>query len=117
MRNMLREFPHDENGEALRRMQENGDDLTKPRDIDFTVILPDQRSAEAFTNKVRLLGYKASAEETGTDPELPWDVVVVNHLVPSHENISDFEKTLEMAALPFGGRNDGCGCVEQPVRH
>ena len=32
------EFPDDENGDVLRRMAANGDDLTRPRNIDFTVV-------------------------------------------------------------------------------
>jgi hypothetical protein len=38
-------FPNDENGDVLRRMHRDGDDLTKARDIEFTVgmrfMLPD----------------------------------------------------------------------------
>jgi hypothetical protein len=36
------EFPKDENGDVLRRMQADGDDLSKARDIDFTVTIRGQ---------------------------------------------------------------------------
>jgi hypothetical protein len=110
-------FPNDENGDVLRRMQANGDDLAKPRDIDFTVVFPGQGVAEEFAAQLRRLGYRASVEETRCVPELPWDVVVVKHMLPSHSEISQFEETLEASASAFGGRNDGWGCMEQPVEH
>lgn len=114
---MLRHSPNDENGDVLRRMHENGDDLTKPRDIDFTVVFPSQYSAEEFADHFRRLGHNVSVGETRCVPELPWDVVVVNHMTPSHNQITQFENTLETLATTLGGRNDGWGCVEQPIRH
>lgn len=33
-------YPNDPNGDVLRRMEAEGDNLTKPRDIDFTVVFP-----------------------------------------------------------------------------
>ena len=111
---MFRHFPNDANGDALRRMQENGDDLTRPRDINFTVIFPSMPVAEAFADHFRERAYRVSVEKTECVPELPWDVVIVSHMIPSHSSISEFEETLEEAASPFGGRNDGWGCFTQP---
>lgn len=31
-------FPNDANGDVLRRMEAQGDDLSRPRNVDFTVI-------------------------------------------------------------------------------
>jgi hypothetical protein len=42
-------FPDDENGQVLRYMAEQGDDLSKPRDIDFTVVMPDEDAAMTFS--------------------------------------------------------------------
>jgi hypothetical protein len=73
-------FPSDENGDALRRMHEAGDDLTRSRDIDFTVVFPTENVAEEFARHFRKLGYAASVEFAETVKELPWDVVVVSRL-------------------------------------
>jgi len=105
-------FPDDDNGDALRRMQSHGDDLSRPRDIDFTVIFPNQ-SAERFATYFRELGFTATAELTHAQPELPWDVLVVNHMIPTHADVVAFERTLEVAATPLGGRYDGWGCLSQ----
>ncbi len=106
-------FPNDENGDVLRRMQRSGDDLSKPRDIDFNVVLPDKAAAQQFGNHFDALGYRVSAERSGTVVALPWDVVVVKHMLPTHAGITQFEALLGSVAAPLGGRNDGWGCFEQ----
>lgn len=109
-------FPNDDNGDVLRRMQENGDDLTEPRDINFTAVFPGKSVAEVFADHFKRLGHVVSVEKTECVPELPWDVVVVNPMLPRHNDISEFEDTLEELALPFGGLNDGWGCFTHPKR-
>lgn len=106
-------FPDDENGDVLRRMHESGDDLSKAREVDFTVVLPDKAAAQEFGDHFHELGYKVSAEESKTVPELPWDVVVVKFMVPTHAGITQFEQELQAVASQVGGRNDGWGCFEQ----
>jgi hypothetical protein len=113
---MADSFPNDENGGVLRRMQENGDDLTKPRDLEFTVVFPSKVFAEAFADHFRQLGYRVSIEETKCVPELPWDVVVARNMIPLHTDIAEFEDTLSVFAAPLGGRNDGWGCFTLPTR-
>ncbi len=108
------QFPADENGEVLRQMAESGDDLSKPRNIDFTVVLPSEAAAREFCAYFATAGHQVKVDETGTVPELPWDVVVVKHMLPTHTGIARFEEELEAVAESLGGRNDGWGCFEQP---
>lgn len=103
-------FPDDENGDVLRRMQNKGDDLTRPRDIDFTVVFVDEDSAGRFASYFKRLGLRTSISFSATVEELPWDVIVVKNMAPSHQEIGEFEKELALAARPLGGRNDGWGC-------
>jgi len=107
-------FPDDANGDVLRRMEAKGDDLTQPRNIDFTVVFVDESSAEKLADHFRKLGYEISAKNAGTDPTLPWDVIVVRHMVPSHEGIRNFEGLLQSVADRWGGQNDGWGCFSGP---
>jgi hypothetical protein len=44
----LTQFPLDDNGDVLWRMASHGDKLQQPRDVDFSVIFPGERQAEAF---------------------------------------------------------------------
>ena len=51
---MTQDFPHDETGELLRLMQEQGDDLSVARDIDFFLIFDTKDQAAAFANRADL---------------------------------------------------------------
>ena len=106
-------YPKDANGDALRRMEEAGDDLTRPRNIDFMVVFPNNDAAEKFANQLRARGYAASIEFTETDEQFPWDVVVVKNMTPTHEGISAFEDLLQHVASSFGGHNDGWGSLSE----
>jgi hypothetical protein len=107
------EIPDDENGAVLRRMELSGDDLSKPRQIDFVVVLPDETRASNFAVHIRTCGYVAVVKRSDVVPELPWDVTVSNFMVPTHTGITAFESMLESAAAALGGRNDGWGCFER----
>lgn len=106
-------FPNDENGAVLRQLQEQGDDLSKARHINFSVVFPSERAARAFMDAISLRGHSASTTRSGVVPELPWDVTVVHAMVPTHVAICLFEEQLAAAANPLGGRNDGWGCFQQ----
>lgn len=106
-------FPNDENGDVLRLVHESGDDLSKPRGIDFTVVLPDKTAVQAFADRFHDLGYQVAAKKSNTVPELPWDVVVTKFMTPTHAGITQFELELRAVSEPLGGRNDGWGCFEQ----
>jgi Regulator of ribonuclease activity B len=106
-------YPDDANGDALRRMKETGDDLSRPRDIEFTVVFPNENGAKLFANHFSVLGCKTSVEFAKTVQDFPWDVIVVKHMVPSHEEIGAFEDSLQSVADTFGGRNDGWGCFSE----
>lgn len=104
-------YPDDANGDVLRRMEAKGDDLTRPRNVDFTVVFPNEDAARQFADHFSALGYSVSAELTETVENFPWDVVVVNHMAPSHGEIGAFENLLDSVAATFGGHNDGWGCL------
>jgi hypothetical protein len=110
-------FPDDENGDVLRRMLRGGDDFTKPRDINFSIVFPSESAAEEFAGHFIQLGFKVSVQESNCVPELPWDVTVTNFMLPTHAEITEFEETLNSEAARFGGRTDGWGCFRQPVQH
>ena len=110
-------YPEDDNGDALRRLEAHGDDLSKPRNIDFTVVFKDASSAGKFAEHFRALGHEVSVEErTETNQDFPWDVVVVQHMAPSYEAISNVEDLLQSVADGLGGHNDGWGCFSSPSK-
>lgn len=107
------DFPDDENGDVLRRMRESGDNVSAARDIDFTVVFATRDQVQEFGDHFHDLGYRVSAKQSGCVADLPWDVVVVKNMVPTHAAITAFEAELQSVAAPLGGRNDGWGCFEQ----
>lgn len=114
---MLRDFPDDENGDVLRRMMQGGDDFTKPRDIDFSVVFPDDKAAKEFGDHFARRGFKVSVQKSDCKSDLPWDVTVTKFMLPTHAGITDFEEILEEEAARLGGQNDGWGCFRQLVQN
>jgi hypothetical protein len=104
---------NEENRQLLLCMASSGDDLTRPRDIDFSVVFGERNSAETFAADIGRLGYRASVEKSDSGAEHPWDVTVVRHMVPICEAITEFELLLQAKGSALGGRNDGWGCFEQ----
>ena len=111
--NQTTEELNEENRNVILRMAKSGDDLSRPRDIDFSVVFPGRRSAEEFASDLRQLGYRTSTKESNVAPGLPWDVTVVKHMLPVCDAITEFELFLQAKATLLGGRNDGWGCFEQ----
>ncbi|HKT13014.1 MAG TPA: ribonuclease E inhibitor RraB [Terriglobia bacterium] len=106
--------PNDADGDALRRLEADGDILTRPRNIDFAVVFADANSAEQFAEHFRALGHTVSVEARETDGGFPWDVIVVQHMVPTYDGIRNFEDLLQSVADNWGGHNDGWGCFAEP---
>lgn len=107
-------FPLDDNGDVLRQLQARGDDLSIPRDIDFSVVFATEANAVTFAKLSAAPYTRVEVERAGVAPGLPWDVRVTRHMLPDHGAIGEFEATLARRALALGGRNDGWGCFGQP---
>ena len=106
-------FPLDDNGNVLERLQRGGDDLSLPRNIDFSVVFPTEASATAFAKVFDSPDIRVEVKRAGVAPGLPWDMTVTRDMVPGHGAIGQFEEALTLQASPLGGRNDGWGCFAQ----
>src|SRR6266567_3251456 len=106
------EFPDDENGNVLRKMQERGDDLSKPRDINLYVAFPDQESARNFAEEVRSTT-KLTAEASRYQERNMWQASVTQRMVPTYSEITALEQSLNYLAKAHGGEADGWGCFKQ----
>ena len=104
------EFPSDENGDVLRRMQSSGDDLAQPRMIDFCFIFEDRAAAIKFTTALddRELEVCIAYNQRRSF----WDVIVKRYMVPTHQGISNLEASLTEIAYSTGGKPDGWGCLQ-----
>jgi|SRR6516165_732981 hypothetical protein len=103
-------FPDDENGAVLRRLHDQGDDLTQPRTVDFCFIFPERRQALAFAEIIDdrelevCLSYYEQREM--------WQAIVKRCMVPTHPEITKFEMELSAQADSVGGEADGWGCMQ-----
>jgi hypothetical protein len=90
-------------------MFDSGDDLSKPRKMDFCFIFPERRQALAFAELVseRNLEVCISYYE---EREM-WQTVVHRHMIPTHREISELESMLAARAKSAGGEPDGWGCI------
>jgi hypothetical protein len=106
--------PNDDNGDVLRRLEADGDDLSRPRDIDFNVVFPKERPANEFAQHLREKGYRAIVELENVRESHPWGVRVVKNMIPTHSGITAFEQGLQDLGDALGGYNDGWGCFSKP---
>lgn len=106
-------FPENINGDALWRMQQNGDDLTKSREIEFTVIFQTEDNALNFGEALLINRQKILLSDNEENNKYPFELVAYVYMEPTHEEISAYEKLLQSVADPYNGLNDGWGCLEQ----
>lgn len=104
-------FPNDENGDVVRRMQESGDDLSQPRDIEFQFVFGIEQKAKDFALQVRST-YSLTAEPSRYEERKIWQTTVMKHMLPTHHDISALEQSLTQLAQVYGGQADGWGCFQ-----
>ena len=107
--NDLPSIPDDENGRILRNMLSHGDDLSKPRMMDFCFVFPEHKQVLAFAELIeeRDLEVCISYYE---EREM-WQAKVHRYMIPDHTEISSLETSLSSRAEIVGGEADGWGCM------
>jgi hypothetical protein len=106
-------FPDDENGDVLWNMHGDGDKLSTPREVDFSVIFPSEDAALKFAVDLLRNERKVSFSKCGGNDELPYLVEAHPTMQPTHENITGYEAQLADRAQKYGGRDDGWGSMQQ----
>jgi len=106
-------FPDDVNGDALWEMQESGDDLSKPREIEFTIIFSKEDEALKFSETLLTNRQKILLSDNEENKDYPFEIIVYVFMEATYEEISGYQDLLEMHATKFNGLGDGWGCLEQ----
>jgi len=104
-------FPDDSTGEALWGKKLSGDDLTKSREIEFTVVFPTENEALSFGESLLLNRQKVLLCDSKESDDYPFEIVVFVELTPTHQSITEYQELLEQYASPLNGLNDGWGCI------
>lgn len=103
-------FPDDANGAILQQMAADGDDLTVPREVVFSVIFPTEDAALKFAVVPLKHGQKVSLIGDEEESEPFWLVQAPPYMIPTHENIAGYEDLLAIEADSLGGQTVGWGC-------
>ncbi len=106
---MTQDFPHDETGELLRLMQEQGDDLSVARDIDFYLIFDTKDQATVFANRADL-GPEFRVGTARYEKTAKWQAALTVHMAPVYAELLMLEKQVARLGREHGGQPDGWGC-------
>ncbi len=102
-------FPKDETGKVLAEMQQEGIDLSVQHNVVFFVLFEQKEKAlqmeQHIIEKISVIETKVLPDEI----EGVWDLECTVKLIPSYQNIIDFETKLERFANKFSGYGDGWG--------
>jgi hypothetical protein len=90
-------YPDNLDGDVFRRMEASGDDLSKPRNVDFEFIFASKEQAQKFSDKVHTTtGLKAEA--TRYDEGQMWESTVTKFMIPTYSGITKLEDSLARVA-------------------
>jgi len=101
------EYPNDADGDALRRVANDGADMSRPMSIDFMVAVPDEKSGHAIAERARESGFTTSLtrdEESGE-----WTCYCTKVMLATYEGVTEAQRQLDRLAEPSRGYCDGWG--------
>ena len=105
-------FPHDSIGDALWQVLQAGDDLTKLREIEFSVLFANQDQALKFGQLLLENNQKLSFTPFEENSDFPWEITAYPMMPATYENISAYQNLLETSSAPLQGQYDGFYCSE-----
>lgn len=102
-------IPYDDEGDgnALRFLLRDGSDLSKPMEIDFCILAPDEATGRRIAALVAPLGYQVEVSDDGCANG--WTCYCTRTLIPDYDAIIEIQASLDALARPFGGKIDGWG--------
>jgi hypothetical protein len=100
-------YPTDADGDALRNVAESGADMSAPMVIDFSVKVPDERTARRVAELVEAHGFDPSISED--DDSGAWSVHCSKSMLATYEGVVAVQLGLKELLSSFGGICDGWG--------
>lgn len=102
------DFPNDSDGGALRRLYEDGSDMSRPMYIDFQVAMPSKEAAHTLAEQARKLGYRTAVYDS-EECRLPWTCQCSTRMLATYEGVLAIQAELARLSSPLGGFPDGWG--------
>ena len=103
-------IPDDENGQVLKRMIEDGDDLERARPIDFYHVFADETDAQDFAAAASAQPDLVVEGPDFDDDDGIWEVTATRVMAAQHKAITALETELTELAERYRGYADGWGC-------
>jgi hypothetical protein len=104
---MSSDYPNDADGDELRNVAESGADMSRPMVIDFSVEVPDERTARRVAQVVETHGFDPSISED--DDTGSWSVHCSKSMLATYEGVVAVQAWLNDLLSPHGGVCDGWG--------
>lgn len=113
-------FPHDENGNTLWHMYQEGADLNVIYEIEFSILFEDEQHTRHCALYLLQEEQKITLSEYENDEqELEWQIKIYVSMLPIYTEIIDLEAWFSKIAAQFRGQYEGWGCVvnmfDQPM--
>ncbi len=116
---MSDEYPNDVDGDVLKMIAEDGNDMETPTEVDFHVAAPTEEAANKISDAAKERGYETiidfdDGEDLEDDEEEitePWTCTCQKLMPLQYEPIMAAQAELDEIARPHGGYADGWGTM------
>jgi len=99
------DYPADADGDALRRVAEDGADMSSPMIIDYSVTAPDEHTARAIAALAEAHGFDPSLSDAGGSGT--WNVYCSKSMLATYDGVVGTQAALNALVSAHGGRCDG----------
>ncbi|WOE33021.1 MULTISPECIES: ribonuclease E inhibitor RraB [unclassified Acinetobacter] len=103
------QFPHDDNGDVLWQMYQDGDDLSEAHEIEYSLAVQHQQSAERCA--LHLLHQDQKITLSQDDESDIWFITIYLYMEPIYADIVAVEQWLTDIADQYDAEYDGWGCM------
>jgi regulator of RNase E activity RraB len=111
----LDKLPHDGNGDAIRRVVQDGGDLTRPMLVDFMVAFPSKNATDRFVKALELDTYQVSVKIDSSGAS--WTCYCSKMMMLDYASVVAAQQEIDKMAEPFGGYIDGWGTFGNSVEN
>lgn len=104
-------YPDDDNGNVLWQMAEDGDDLSEPHEIEYSIAFQEQSQAEKCALYLLQEEQKITLFVDEESDVSEWIITIYVYMEPEYSDIVELEQWFTKIAEQFGGEYDGWGCM------
>ena len=104
-------YPDDDNGNVLWQMHTDGDDLTEPHEIEYSIAFKSEEQADQCALYLLKEEQKISLFEDTEGESSEWIITIYVYMEPEHSDIVDLEEWFTKIAEQHSGEYDGWGCM------